>query len=181
MRISERFNITQEWTLFLDRDGVINVLRVNDYVKSLDEFVFNKGAIEAIKILNEYFNKVIVVTNQQGIGKGLYSHETLDEIHKHMQQSIEQKGGKIDQVFYAPQLSKENSPMRKPNIGMALAAQKLFPEIDFTKSLMIGDSNGDMQFADNAGMQKIKIYHQQKTEAYEGLQFPDLISIAQSF
>jgi histidinol-phosphate phosphatase family protein len=181
MRISKHFKITKDWTLFLDRDGVINVLRVNDYVKSLEEFIFNEGALEAIKILSSYFNRIIVVTNQQGVGKGLYTHETLAHIHDYMLQEVEKAGGKIDHVFYAPNLSSENSVMRKPEIGMAIEAKELFPEINFKKSLMIGDSKGDMQFADNIGMQKIKVYHDAPDDQFQGLQFESLMKIAIAF
>jgi histidinol-phosphate phosphatase family protein len=122
MKISEHFNIDPSWTLFLDRDGVINVLRVDDYVKTIDEFIFNEGALTAIGYLNTFFCRTIVVTNQQGIGKGLYSVKTLNEIHKYMVEEIANLSGTIDAIYFAPQLKAENSEMRKPNIGMALAA-----------------------------------------------------------
>lgn len=73
----------------------------------------------------------MVVTNQQGIARGLYSHEDLKAIHDHMQSEIEKTGGKIDAVYYAPQRDSENSPMRKPGIGMALAAKKIFLKLIF--------------------------------------------------
>jgi histidinol-phosphate phosphatase family protein len=181
MKISEHFNIDQSWTLFLDRDGVINVLRVDDYVKNLDEFVFNEGAIAAISYLNTFFCRTIVVTNQQGVGKGLYSVKTLNEIHKYMIEEIANLSGIIDAVYFAPQLKDENSPMRKPDIGMALAAKEKFQEIDFAKSLMIGDSKSDMAFADNAGMKKILINHGQINPDFDGLQFENLLQVMESF
>ncbi len=181
MKISEHFNIDPSWTLFLDRDGVINVLRVDDYVKTLDEFIFNEGAIEAICYLNTFFCRTIVVTNQQGVGKGLYSVNTLNEIHQYMVEEIANLSGKIDAVYFAPQLKEENSDMRKPGIGMALAAKEKFPEIDFSKSLMIGDTNGDMAFADNAGMKKIYINHGKLVPNFEGLQFENLYQVMENF
>lgn len=144
--------IDSSWTLFLDRDGVINKRVMGDYVKRAQEFHFLPGVVDALARLSAVFGKVIVVTNQQGIGKGLYTHEDLAAVHALMKREVEAKGGRIDAVFYAPNLASENSPLRKPGTGMALNAQKIFPQIDFSKSIMVGDTESDMQFARNAGM-----------------------------
>ncbi|HTL83119.1 MAG TPA: HAD family hydrolase [Bacteroidia bacterium] len=149
------WNIDKSWTLFLDRDGVINKRFPGDYVKRVDEFEFLPGVLDTIVELSVLFGRLIVVTNQQGIGKGLYTHDDLLKIHDHMTEEVEKAGGKIDAVFYAPQLKEENSPMRKPGIGMALQAKKIFPEIEFSKSIMIGDSPGDMEFGKRAGMKTV--------------------------
>ncbi len=149
------FSIDKSWTLFLDRDGVINERIENDYVKTPEAFVFLPGVLESIAKLGNHFGKIVVVTNQQGIGKGLYSHEDLAAIHQYMKTEIEKAGGRIDAVFYAPNLASENSTLRKPGIGMALNAQKIFPQIDFAKSIMVGDTSSDMQFARNAGMKSV--------------------------
>ena len=149
------WNIDKSWTLFLDRDGVINVRFPGDYVKRVDEFEFLPGAIEAIARFSKIFGKIIVVTNQQGIARGVYSHEDLGAIHTHMKSEIEKAGGKIDAVYYAHQAASENSPMRKPGTGMALQAKKDFPETDFTKSVMMGDTQSDMEFGKAVGMKVI--------------------------
>ncbi|MDQ3110630.1 MAG: HAD family hydrolase [Bacteroidota bacterium] len=149
------WNINKSWTLFLDRDGVINVRFPGDYVKHVGEFEFISGAIEAIAGFSELFGRIIVVTNQQGIARGFYTHEDLGSIHTHMQAEIEKAGGKIDRVYYAHQAASENSPMRKPGTGMALQAQKDFSEIDFSKSVMMGDTQSDMEFGKALGMKTI--------------------------
>ena len=149
--------IDSSWTLFLDRDGVINKKRDDDYVKSLDELDLLPGAIEAISDLSKIFKRVIIVTNQQGIGKKLMSEKSLVQIHKYICKQVENKGGIIDAVYYAPHLVSENSNMRKPEIGMALKAKDDFKEIDFSKSIMIGDSPSDMEFGRRARMISIKI------------------------
>lgn len=154
MKISD-WNIGKDWTLFLDRDGVINTRIPGDYVKRIAEFHFLPGAVAAIAKLSAVFGKIIVVTNQQGIGKGIYSHDDLAAVHAHMKNEIEKAGGKIDAVYYAPQRAEENSHHRKPGTGMALQAKKDFPEIDFSKSIMVGDSESDMEFAKRAGMKAI--------------------------
>jgi histidinol-phosphate phosphatase family protein len=147
--------IDRSWTLFLDRDGVINVRFHGDYVKHVGEFEFIPGAIEAIADFSKVFGKVIVVTNQQGIARGIYTHEDLGAIHAHMKSEVEKAGGKIDAVYYAHQAAAENSPMRKPGTGMALQAQQDFPEIDFSKSVMMGDTQSDMEFGKALGMKVV--------------------------
>ncbi len=144
------FNKSQ--TLFLDRDGVINVRKHDGYITTPEDFIFVPGALQTIVKLTSFFQKTIVVTNQQGIGKGLYSHADLQAIHEKMLQEVRIAGGRIDDIFYAHQLAAENSSMRKPNIGMALAAKDRFPEIEFSNCIMVGDTISDMQFARNAGM-----------------------------
>jgi histidinol-phosphate phosphatase family protein len=158
----EKFHIDSTWTLFLDRDGVVNQLLPNDYVKGLHEFEFNPGALEAIRLLSQKFGHIFIVTNQQGIGKGLMTEKDLDVIHRHMLENIESSGGKIDAVYFAPGLRTPDNLLRKPNTGMALKAKTDFPHIDFNKSIMVGDSEGDMEFADNAGMKKVFICTENK-------------------
>jgi histidinol-phosphate phosphatase family protein len=149
------WDIDKSWTLFLDRDGVINVRFHGDYVKHVGEFEFLPGAIDAIAEFSKVFGRIIVVTNQQGIARGIYTHEDLGAIHGHMQEEIKKAGGKIDRVYYAHQAASENSPMRKPGTGMGLQAQKDHPEIDFSKSVMMGDTQSDMEFGKALGMKTI--------------------------
>ena len=144
--------ITDDWTLFLDRDGVINVRVVGDYIRSLKGFEFLPHVKEAISSFSSLFRRVIVVTNQQGVGKGLMSEADVEEIHAYMIKEIEAAGGRVDKVYFCPALDAENNPCRKPNNGMALQAQQDFPEIDLERSLMIGDSLSDMEFGRRSGM-----------------------------
>jgi histidinol-phosphate phosphatase family protein len=157
-------NINKSWTLFLDRDGVINKKIENDYVKHWMDFEFLEGAIDAIKFFNSIFGKIVVVTNQQGIGKRLYRVEDLELIHKNMLYEIGYYGGEVNKVYFSPYLQSENHPSRKPGIGMAHDAKKDFPEIDFKKSLVIGDSMSDMEFGRSAGMKTIFISPEKKTD-----------------
>lgn len=149
--------IDKSWTLFLDRDGVINKKRENDYVKTLDELELLPGAVKSIVDLSKIFGRIIIVSNQQGIGKKLFSVESLNQIHDFITMQVEKKGGRIDAIYFAPQLATENSVMRKPQIGMAIQAKKNFNEIDFSKSIMIGDSPSDMEFAKRTKMKSILI------------------------
>lgn len=167
-------NIDKSWTLFLDRDGVINKKLENDYVKHWIEFEFLEGVIDALKSLNTRFGTIVVVTNQQGIGKGLYRTEDLELIHKNMIYEIEYLGGRIDKVYFSPYLNSENHPTRKPGIGMALAAKKDFPGIDFSKSIIVGDSLSDMEFGRNAGMKTAFISEDKINDARIDFQFSSL-------
>jgi histidinol-phosphate phosphatase family protein len=146
--------IDPSWTLFLDRDGVINYEKYNDYIHKWEEFVFYEGALEAIQIFSKHFNRIVIVTNQKGIGKGLTRPIDLEEIHNNMVAAIQKEGGRIDAIYFCSDLD-DNSPNRKPNPGMGLQASRAFPEIDFKKSLMVGNNFSDMQFGRNLGMHTI--------------------------
>ena len=160
--------IDKSWTLFLDRDGVINRKLDNDYVKSLNEFEFIPGALDSIVSLSHFFGRLIIVTNQQGIGKGIMTEEDLNQIHSFLLEKVRKMGGNIDAIYHAPQLEEEGSPMRKPGIGMALQAKRDFPEIDFTKSIIIGDSIMDLEFGKRTKMISILINDESanKVEGY---------------
>lgn len=138
--------------LFLDRDGVINKHLPGDYVKNIGQFEFLPGVLEAIVKFNQFFSRIVIVTNQQGIGKGLYTEEDLNMVHTFMLDKVKEAGGRIDAVYFCPSLEKNNDLCRKPNVGMGLQAKSDFPEIDFKQSVMIGDSLSDLQFGRNLGM-----------------------------
>ena len=145
------FSFDKSWTLFLDRDGVINEEKHMDYVNNWDEFVFYPDAPEAVAQLSGLFYKTVVVTNQKGVGKGVTPLAELGRIHANMVMAIQELGGHIDKIYYCPDLESE-SPNRKPNPGMAFQAQADFPSIDLTKSIMIGNNASDMHFGRNAGI-----------------------------
>ncbi|MBQ8222457.1 MAG: HAD-IIIA family hydrolase [Bacteroidales bacterium] len=147
--------ITKEWTLFLDRDGVINDRIIDGYVTQIEEFVFLPNVLEAFKIFKNRFKRVIIVTNQQGVGKGIMRYKDVENVHNFMIQMIENHGGKVDKIYFCPQLKSDVDNYRKPSPKMAFFAKNDFPEIDFEKSIMIGDMNSDIEFGKNAGMKTI--------------------------
>lgn len=148
--------VNKSWTLFLDRDGVINEDKPGSYIFNADEFVFMEGSPELFKPLKEKFSHIIVVTNQRGIGKGLMTEDDLQEIHEKMLTGVQNAGGKVDAIYYATSLS-DTDLLRKPNPGMAYKAKRDFPETDFSRSIMIGNKMTDMAFGKNAGMYTIYI------------------------
>lgn len=148
--------IDKTWTLFLDRDGVINLHYPNDYVKTWEEFYFLEGTLDALKTLSEKFKRIIVVTNQQGVGKDLMTKADLEFIHAEMLREVRKYGGRIHAIYAATELvENDTQKLRKPHTGMAVKAKKDFPEIDFNKSIMVGDTGSDMRFGKNAGMKTV--------------------------
>ena len=137
-------------TLFLDRDGVINIKIENQYISQFSDFIFIPGVLFAIRDLSVLFKRIIIVTNQQGIGKGLMSEEDLNLLHKKMIFNIQDAGGRIDKIYYCPHLESEGCKCRKPKAGMLEEAFCDFPSIDISNSYMVGDSDSDIQ----AGMRK---------------------------
>jgi len=139
--------------LFLDRDGVLNVLRPNDYVKTPEELEILPGVVEAMALCRKQFGHIFIVTNQQGIGKGLMSEEDLTAIHAKLQGAI----GPVDRIYHCPELESAHSFRRKPNIGMALQARRDYPEIRLKDCVMVGDSRTDMLFGRRAGMKTVLV------------------------
>lgn len=173
--------IDSNWCIFLDRDGVINEKRDNDYVKCWEEFKFIPGSIEAIANFSNIFSFIGVVTNQRGVGLGLMKEFDLENVHLNMLEEIQKSGGKIDGIFYCIDVD-SNSNNRKPQIGMALQAKNKFPIIDFTKSIMVGDQFSDMEFGRNAGMINVFIgkdsIRNSKTQSLVDYQFENLFNFS---
>ena len=116
--------VDKSWTLFLDRDGVINKEVLGDYVLKTSQFFFYDETLIALEILNRYFGTIVIVTNQKGVGRGVMTQADLDEIHDNMMKEIVIKGGRIDKIYFATDLEND-SPYRKPQIGMALHADRV--------------------------------------------------------
>jgi histidinol-phosphate phosphatase family protein len=147
-------HITEDWTLFLDRDGVINHEKKEDYIRNWSEFNFYEESLTALPLLAQKFKRIIITTNQKGIGKGWMSDEDLALIHQNMTNQIIELGGRIDAIFYCSDLD-NLSFNRKPQPGMAFQAKAQYPLIDFAKSIMVGNRISDMEFGRNAGMHTV--------------------------
>jgi histidinol-phosphate phosphatase family protein len=144
-------------TLFLDRDGVVNVKLDGRYVQNADEFEFMPGAENAIAKLSIIFKRILIVTNQQGIAKGIMSANDLNTLHQYMLQQLKVKGGVIEKIYYCPHLAAENCSCRKPNPGMIQQAIIDFPTIKIEESYLIGDSDSDIIAGDKMGLNTIKV------------------------
>ena len=144
-------------SLFLDRDGVINRRIVDGYVTRREDFVLLDGVLEALTIFAGKFDRIFMVTNQQGIGKGLMTEGDLEVIHSWFLAQVEAAGGRIDAIYHCSALKQEHSFMRKPSIGMALQARRDYPGVELKRSVMVGDTASDMLFGRRAGMTTVLV------------------------
>lgn len=165
--------IDRSWTLFIDRDGVVNIEKEADYVYRWEEFHFYPDALGSLAYLSTRFGRILMVTNQRGVAKGLMSEEDLQDIHRQMLQAIALCGGRIDRIYTCTDLD-ERSPRRKPNPDMGLEARADFPEVDFEKSVMLGNRPSDMRFGRNLGMKTIYL---RTTHPEQGAD-PELVDLA---
>ncbi len=169
--------------IFLDRDGNINVEK--DYLYRVEDFEFEPGALEAIKIFKDLGYLVAVVTNQSGVARGYYTEEDVQNLHKYLEKKSKEAGGNIDAFYYCPHHPekgigeyKKDCDCRKPGPGMFLKAQKELG-IDFDRSLVVGDKLSDVKAGENLGMRGIlvrtghgkkeEIKAEETTEIYDSL------------
>lgn len=160
-------------TLFLDRDGVINTELPADYVKNTEEFLFEPGVFEALKLLQPYFCRTIIVTNQRGVGAGIMSENDLNTVHQFMMKSLNDHEISIDAIYAATDEDRK-SHRRKPYPYMGLQAKNDFPDIDFSKSLMIGNSSSDMEFGKALDMVTVFIDDKKKHDGIQLLKNTDI-------
>ena len=154
--LDNKLDIDNGWTLFLDRDGVINVESLGSYITQWDDFIFHDGALEAIRLASNLFGNIIVVSNQRGVGRGIMTLNALKEINVNLRSAVAKHGGKIDKIYNCTAVSDEDRN-RKPNTGMGLQAQEDFPQIDFKRSIMVGNSIPDLEFGKRLSMHTVFI------------------------
>jgi D-glycero-D-manno-heptose 1,7-bisphosphate phosphatase len=133
-----------DWCLFLDRDGVLNRQVVGDYVRSWAQFEWLPGALSALVRLSDWAPHVVVVTNQQGVGKGLMDESDLEDIHVRMRQQVVGAGGRLDAVLACPHRERDRCRCRKPRAGLGTAWLQDRPWIDPEKCVVVGDSWRDI-------------------------------------
>ncbi len=136
--------------ILLDRDGVINQ-ESDKFVKSTDEFHLISGSVDAIANLSQAGFKVVVCTNQSGLGRGLFTMEDLNAMHEKLHQSVEQAGGVIDAIMFCPHTPDDNCNCRKPKPGMIIDICERFNVENICQVMMIGDSIRDLQAIANVG------------------------------
>jgi len=169
--------------VILDRDGTINH-DSDQYIKSPAEWKPIKGSLEAIARLSQNGWRVVVATNQSGIGRGLFDMATLNAIHDMMHRAVHQAGGRIDAIFFCPHAGDANCECRKPKPGMLLEiARRMNVELEGVP--MVGDSLRDLQAAAAAGARPVLVLtgKGRKTRDAGGLPagtavYPDLAAFA---
>lgn len=145
------------FTVFLDRDGVINLNRPKgDYVKSWKEFEFLPGARRAIARLTQAGYRLFVITNQACVGKGIVSWDDVQQIHELMIQEIACSGGRIEAVLCCPHVPDDGCHCRKPAAGLLIHAQEKY-KVDLGQAILVGDSLIDVQTAAAVGMPAIML------------------------
>ena len=144
-------------TLFLDRDGVINQKLEGRYVTNFNEFVFVKNSDLAIRKLHKIFKRILIVTNQQGIGKGIMTEDDLNLLHLQMQRKLNPDFDLIDKIYFCPCLEGDSCNCRKPKTGMLEEAKLDFPEIIIKNSFLIGDSDSDIEAGNQFGLKTVKV------------------------
>jgi D-glycero-D-manno-heptose 1,7-bisphosphate phosphatase len=141
--------------VILDRDGVIN-FDSSDFIKSPEEWTAIPGSLPAIKRLNDAGFIVCVATNQSGVGRGLFTIETLNQIHDKMTKQLAALGGKIDNIVYCPHKPEDNCACRKPKSEMIRRLMNQYhtpPE----NTWVIGDALRDLQAGEAEGCQTILV------------------------
>lgn len=156
----ERLQITEEFfkrvpTIILDRDGVLNKKpKKAEYVTKWSEFEWLPGAKESLALLKKNGYRIIVITNQAGIARGMLTEDDLNDIHNKMKQQVESAGETIDAIYYCPHGWDDDCECRKPKPGMLFQAQKDF-NLDLKKTYFIGDDERDVQAGQTAGCKTI--------------------------
>lgn len=172
MRQSRR---STQKVILIDRDGVINKdpggWTEHDYVTSPKDFQFLPGSLEALRILKKEGFKVIVISNQAGVGKGYFTKQNLDELNKFMLSEVKKNGGMIDDVFYCTHSKEDNCGCRKPKTGMFEMAVKRH-DIDLRGTYFVGDSYVDMGAGKKLGMRTVFVLSGKYTLA-EARKWPD--------
>lgn len=155
--------------IILDRDGVINY-DSDQFIKNPEEWKPLPGSLEAIARLTQAGYRVVVVTNQSGVGRGLFDMPTLNAIHEKMHKACAQAGGRIDAVFFCPHAADAGCECRKPKSGMiAEVAERYGTDLNGVPS--VGDSLRDLEASVSLGAQPVLVLtgKGKKTQAKGGL------------
>ena len=141
--------ISDQTTVFLDRDGVINQDPAG-YIKSWNEFFFLPRSLKAIELLTKNGFPIIIITNQSAVGRKMLTQNQLKAMHEQMREAIRGEGGIITDIFFCPHLPEQDCSCRKPKPGMIHRAQ-ITHRIHLAAACMVGDSERDIECAKNAG------------------------------
>ncbi len=142
--------------IFLDRDGVINACPQERYITDWKQFRFLPGALEALRLLKERGKKVIVLSNQSGVGRGIFPRQRLTSITREMLRSIRKAGGRIQAVYYCTHRPENGCPCRKPRSGMLRKAARRFA-VDLKRSFLVGDSEVDIRMGRSGGCRTVLV------------------------
>lgn len=137
--------------IFIDRDGVINVDLIGDYIKSWAEFRFEEGAVDALKLLSDSGYQIIIISNQAGVGDSIFPESGLKEVHSHMIKALEKDGVKVRAAYYCLHGKDEGCTCRKPELGLFEEAVRGIPFLK-NKTYFIGDKKTDIEAGKRFGI-----------------------------
>ncbi len=165
-----------EFTVFLDRDGVINSKAPEgDYIKSTSELVVLPRVRDALRILHEVGARVFVVTNQRGVARGLMTSKALEEIHELIRSELRNGGGRIDGFYACIHDYEDACECRKPQPGLLIQAAREHG-IDLEHAWMIGDRASDIEAGRNAGCRTVLVGPLVEDESYVKTSKPDRVA-----
>ena len=163
--------------VFLDRDGTINVEKY--YLHTIDELEIIDDVPSALKRLRDAGFKLIVISNQAGVGKGYYPIDDVYIVNEEIQRRLKKHNVFLDEYYFCPHTDEDNCPNRKPGIGFVLEAQKKY-NLDLSKCFFIGDKLTDVKAGQNAGMPGILVLtgfgENQRKLIHNKQIFPDYIA-----
>lgn len=139
--------------LFLDRDGVL-IKFCPDYVRTWEDVSIYPQALSALSRASRSGYRIVIVTNQSVIGRGIVSPETVDQINQGIISEIEQAGGRVDGIFVCPHSPEDGCSCRKPQPGLILQAVREL-DIDLSRSALVGDNLTDLQAGASAGVGRL--------------------------
>ena len=145
-------NSAKNKAVFLDRDGVINIDK--SYIHKIEDFELLDKVVEGLKLLRNF--KLIIITNQSGIGRGYYTKKDFLVFNNHLKNELLKEGIKINKTYFCPHKPEDNCECRKPKIGLIKQAENDF-NLDLSKCFLIGDRETDIITGKNAGCKTILI------------------------
>lgn len=135
---------------FLDRDGIINIDK--GYLYKISDFEYQTGIISFLRFLQQKDFLIFIITNQSGVGRGMYTEADVKNLHKWLLDDLSKKSIKIGQIEFCPHIPSKNCDCRKPKTGMISKILLKYPNIKLNESLLVGDKNSDIQCGKNAGI-----------------------------
>lgn len=143
--------------VFLDRDGVISIFTPNDYIKKWDEFQFLPGAIDGLKDLAREGFRIVIISNQAGVGRKVFSQQSLQDVTEKMQEVLRKSGVELFDVYYCIHTPEDNCNCRKPKTGMIEKFVSEHGDFDRSNTFFVGDSDVDIETGAKSGMKTILV------------------------
>jgi D-glycero-D-manno-heptose 1,7-bisphosphate phosphatase len=145
----------EEKIIFLDRDGVINFDPIGDYIKTAEDFKFLPGVSESLKSLTDHDFKIVVISNQAGVGDGVFTKEALGQVNDRFLEMTEEAGSKISDTFYCLHGKQAGCDCRKPEIGLFHKASDALGDFDIPNTFYVGDKATDIVAGKTFGLKAL--------------------------